>query len=619
MNTTEPEQHVLANEYDFSSKKHNHHKRFATTASSTIPKAATTRKHKARPHLNFDSSALGSYTSHHHHHHRSSQSSQPQSPLSPDEGFGVSHSSASSSASSTTSSGVMDERQLGNYTTSDDDDGFTNTPFHIPHFYRNSTASPSGSTNSAPVTNSVSALNRTLTQSVIRFDQLTTEFISLRNKLRTLIDDVAEQELSYESCVEQITQLRFERKFLREVVQLCDRKQIHSQSHCDDDESGANSGGGTGKRWSTPMGSSGLPLSSSNPSLPLTDRAANRRTVALYGSGAPTSSRESLFSTLTDRNGSRSSFGLQRTNSSDSQQRVTVDDLSSRRIQRAAFTMMLQTIRDTLLNANVGFPSNIDPLLADPTTVLEDSPLLSSSSLAGGLQNKHLGHSSQHLHRRTASSLSSSSQTSPYNSSPNLAANRTPQPSPVTTALTARITHLSTLIAILEPTVQELRDSIQDVQTGPIIAYRAWIREATLELEMLRVECEGLREAREETADVGRRSVLINPHPSAAAVAAFTSADDVQSLVRTMENSIERSNRALGGRQISFSAAVEEHRDQHDHHHHQHGDEDVDDPLTSQFDVMRLFAAAADDSFRQKALLDDAASVYFSCDEGDNE
>ncbi|KND03114.1 uncharacterized protein SPPG_02175 [Spizellomyces punctatus DAOM BR117] len=315
---------------------------------------------------------------------------------------------------------------------------------------------------------SLTTLNRSLTQSVLRFDQLTTSYINLRNQLRNILDSVEEQERQYEAYIEEIGQLRFERKFLREVVELSSFRE-RKQSNASDKSINST---GANKRWSSPMNTDNGDGWGKN---------ARRWTVggahSLGACGAfhslPTSPRLSITS---------STF-LPHV---DDENRVTVDDLASRKIQREAFAAMLQTIRETFL-VGAGFASTIGPFQglevdSDETDRSSCRSPCSSPGTPVTLLNPSVPSSPSHIRPTPLPSYPSNEKH--------------------VETIHARISHLTNLIGQLAPSVEALRESLEDVIAGPALAYRAWVREAEIEREMLRVECEGLREAREGSKKV---------------------------------------------------------------------------------------------------------------------
>ncbi|KAI9094846.1 hypothetical protein DFS34DRAFT_224961 [Phlyctochytrium arcticum] len=366
----------------------------------------------------------------------------------------VSHSSASSSSSTTS---FEHERFDGGFASS-------LSAHDIPDFQLpNPVASPkAGAYNQYT---SFTTLNRQLTQAVLRFDQLTGSFMTLRSQLRKLLDSVNEQEADYEECIEEIGQLRFERKFLREVVELStarERRELDALFNVE---------GNTAKRWSTPV-NGGIPNSD-------TDRRS-RRWSSGTDSGcrkpSPSSGRSSPTTFLPHEDDDR----------------VTVDDLASRKVQRRAFSMMLQSIRDTFL-AGSGLTGCLDSLPDLTPTAEQEQPMspVSDSSLHA------LSTNSSGMH-----SFSKSQPTSPIQEMPSATffpkhqSFSGPQVRHTNTVQT-RLSQLLLLIEQLAPSVEALRETHEDVMAGPYLAYRAWLREAEMERELLRVECEGLREARE--------------------------------------------------------------------------------------------------------------------------
>ncbi|KAI9014973.1 hypothetical protein BC832DRAFT_180425 [Gaertneriomyces semiglobifer] len=309
---------------------------------------------------------------------------------------------------------------------------------------------------------SMTALPRTLTKVVLHFDQLSGSFVTLRQQLKTILEGVEEHERQYERCMEEIQQLRFERKFLKEVVELT---------------SGSNLAINTGnrKRWSSPVDNDD-------------DGGAWRmdsRRWTVGGLSQPDSAKGSPIVGM-----SHDDLAPPFLPYMDEEARVTVDDLASRRFQRAAFASMLQVVRDTFLTRS-GLPSTF----LSPTHFDDDSfPLDTDEDIS-----EYSSHSKISNHSGSTTILPPFLATAPM----------TPKEKHIYT-LQAKISHLNSLIAELSPVVEALRESIEDIIAGPALAYRAWIREAEIERELLRVECEGLREARANVSNSARVSLTVS-------------------------------------------------------------------------------------------------------------
>ncbi|KAJ3004118.1 hypothetical protein HKX48_001415, partial [Thoreauomyces humboldtii] len=301
-------------------------------------------------------------------------------------------------------------------------------------------------------------LNRTLTQSVLRVDRLTTQYLTLRTQLTSALDDIDAQDRAYESCVAEIGMLKFEKRFLSEVVGLAGRTATVSPSSdrrssdvpIGSEESEEAAVGheryrqimvtATGnKRWTAPT------FRSSSPDLEFQNRAvpsSNRRWTV---TGPARIDR--LRTSSHDVNEARRSMTLlphpSTASSADMEQsaRITLDDLTARKMQRAAFTSMTHDLR----------------------IAVQDSCPASASAFVDG---KDLSYGDD----RTTT----------------LNTNQVP----------SRILHMRHLADSLAATVAAVRDAARDLAEGPAPAYAAWIREAEREREGLARECGRLRDAR---------------------------------------------------------------------------------------------------------------------------
>ncbi|KAJ3180277.1 hypothetical protein HDU87_002156 [Geranomyces variabilis] len=313
-----------------------------------------------------------------------------------------------------------------------------------------STTSASGGGAPPPLLPSL-ASHRALTSAVLRFDRLQSQNLILRSHLAAECDALDAADETYAARLHELGLLRFERKFLAEVVALASAPSTPKRRgrllgiNADDDEDAKRANRRRTLPPPRPRTDGGGALYSSLPTLALNletemdlhvhaapgvvAAADHHRRWSL--STAPAASALSTSTPFASTDPTLVSSSLSPSSASSD------DDWSSRPLQRSAFTAMSAAIREA-----------ISTKIPHPPSPTSESPATSSLTTA------------------------------------------------TATLLATQTTHLERLCHALAHTNAELRAALDDLRVGPLPAYACWIRDLEAQIAVVGEATRALREER---------------------------------------------------------------------------------------------------------------------------